>query len=392
MEHNEQYHDFRDLWHTWAAFLPIFLLLRRLDNPRGIAMPDKPFTVLIVDDERSIGEMIRTELSMTGFDCTVTSNPLEAVGLLSKRRFDVLVTDISMPRIGGLDLLAHVRRNALACKVILVTGVTNRDHLAQALILGAYDFIEKPLCLENLTNVVCAATSGRPRRPHLWDRAADALWLQSQTKAVSLESVQALVRAIEAKDCYTSRHSEQVAFYAERFARQIHAPEEIIEHIRIASLLHDVGKIGVPDGVLAKAGPLTDEEGEHIRRHSALGADILANITVFKQESVLVRHHHENWDGSGYPDGLAGEKIPLGARIIRVADSMDAMLMERTYKKSYSVEKVLTELLWCAGTEFDPNIIPGVLQWCQAHPAELTMSGEEPVGVQACLAVSGENP
>jgi response regulator RpfG family c-di-GMP phosphodiesterase len=330
-------------------------------------------TVLIVDDEPLVCEVIHEELSAAGFMCSSTSESAEAVELLDSRSFDALVTDISMPRISGLDLLAHVKRRSLPCRVILVTGNSKRDHLAQALVLGAYDYIEKPLKMEELTAVVCAATNGEADRPQLLTKAADAMWLKSQTKLASLESVWALVRAVEAKDPYTRRHSEQVADYATHFARLVQVPEPIVEHIRIASLLHDVGKIGVPDSILAKPGPLTAEEFEFIRRHPALGADILAKITAFGQEALLVRHHHENWDGSGYPDGLAGEEIPLGARIIKVADCMDAMLMDRTYKRGYSVEQMVDELARCAGTQFDPAVAATAIQWCRGNPDKLTL-------------------
>jgi putative two-component system response regulator len=332
--------------------------------------------VLIVDDEPLVGEMIREELSTGGFDCSVASEPAEAVRLLDSQGFDALVTDISMSPVSGLDLLAHVKRMSLPCRVILITGNSNRDLLAQALVVGAYDYIEKPLKMEELTAAVYAATNGKADCPRLLTKAADAIWLRSQTKLASLESVWALVRAVEAKDSYTRRHSEQVAYYATHFAQMIRVPEAAIDRIRIASLLHDVGKIGVPDSVLIKPGPLTDEEFEHMRRHPALGADILSKITIFSQEALLVRHHHENWDGHGYPDGLSGEEIPLGARIIQVADCVDAMLMERTYKKGYPVEQMLAELVRCAGTQFDPRVATAALAWCQSHREALFLSSK----------------
>jgi putative nucleotidyltransferase with HDIG domain len=199
---------------------------------------------------------------------------------------------------------------------------------------------------------------------------------RDQAARASLDSVLALVRAVEAKDAYTRRHSEQVAHYATSMAAAMGLPKTQVESIRIAALLHDIGKIGVPDHILTKAGPLTEDEFQHIRRHPALGAEILGTIGLFKAESLLVRHHHERWDGLGYPDGLAGEESPLGARVIMVADCIDAMLMERTYKKCYSVEKMLGELTRCAGTQFDPKIAAAALAWCQSHPEALFLPGE----------------
>ena len=137
-----------------------------------------------------------------------------------------------------------------------------------------------------------------------------------------------------------------------------------------------VGKIGVPDHILTKAGVLTAEEFQTIRLHPALGAEILGTIGLFKAESALVKHHHERWDGQGYPDGLSGVEIPLGARVIAVADCIDAMLMERTYKKSYSVERMLDEITRCAGTQFDSKIAVAARAWCQSHREALFLPGK----------------
>jgi putative nucleotidyltransferase with HDIG domain len=197
--------------------------------------------------------------------------------------------------------------------------------------------------------------------------------------------VLALVRAVDAKDSYTRRHSEQVAHYAKAIAEAMGLPARLIESIHIAALLHDIGKIGVPDRILTKVGTLTEEEFWHIRRHPALGAEILGTVGLFKAESLLVRHHHERWDGCGYPDGLTGEESPLGARVIMVADCIDAMLMERTYKKGYSVEKMLTELTRCAGTQFDPKIEAAALAWCQSHREALFLPGK---AAPACREVA----
>jgi putative nucleotidyltransferase with HDIG domain len=209
--------------------------------------------------------------------------------------------------------------------------------------------------------------------PLVDDTPSTAAELSPQARQALLDFVRALVRTVEAKDAYTRRHSEQVAHYAVNLARVLVLPETTVESIRVASLLHDIGKIGVPDRVLTKSGRLTDEEFEHIRRHPALGAEILANIPLFRREAQLVRHHHERWDGRGYPDGLAGQESPLASRIIQVADCIDAMLMERTYKKGYPVADMLGELIRCSGTQFDPQVAAAALQWCRSNPDKLIL-------------------
>ncbi len=334
--------------------------------------------VLIVDNQRSVCRLIAKELSAQGFRCEVATQGETAAKQLADGSFQLLIADIALPGVSGLELVAHARRRLPECKVILMAGAGRRDQLAQALMLGAWDYVEKPIDVDELTGLAGKAVEGESGIPGPPARAAEAMELSAQARQASLDSVRALVRAVEAKDPYTRRHSEQVAHYAVHLARALGLPAEQVERIGISSLLHDVGKIGVPDHILTKPGKLTDEEFEHIRRHSATGAEIVASVTLFSEEAQLIRHHHERWDGNGYPDGLAGEEIPLPSRIINVADSMDAMLMTRSYKPSYRVEKMLGELTRCAGTQFDPRIAAAAVQWCQESPEKLILAN--PVG------------
>jgi len=333
-------------------------------------------TVLIVDDEPRLCLLIGDELNTCGFDCHTTTDPQEARYLLEMECYDVLITDIAMPHISGLDLLALARQNAPACKVILITGASSREYLAQALMVGAYDYVEKPFSMKELLDSVRRAANDRGDIPRLPMRAAMAMELSEQAARTAFESIQALVKAVEAKDPYTRRHSEHVACYAVNLAATLGASAEVQETVRSAALLHDVGKIGVPDHILTKPGKLTSEEFEHIRRHPALGADILSNITLFGEHAMAVRHHHEKWDGSGYPEQLAAEEIPWISRILNIADSMDAMLMKRTYKDSYSIDKMLGELQRCAGTQFDPEMAVVAVAWCDQNIDKLLLPNE----------------
>ena len=341
-------------------------------------MSSKPPLALIVDDEPHICGLISEKLTEHGFSVRSTTEPKQALELLASLEPDVLITNVDTPRSTGLGLLAHVHENSLGCKVILITGRARRECLSQAIILGAYDYMETPLKMPDLIEVVSKAVSEAPG-DHLADKAAVALELVGLSRRASLDSVRALVLAVEAKDPYTRRHSEQVTHYAVNLAAALNLPQEMIESLRVAALLHDIGKIGVPDAILTKQGLFTAEEYEIMRLHPALGAELLSNITLFSQEARSVRHHHERWDGKGYPDSLAGEESPLLSRIMQVADSMDAMLMERGYKKSLSVEGMLAELVRGAGTQFDPKIVAVALQWCRANPDQLILPGMSPV-------------
>ncbi len=331
--------------------------------------------VLVVDDEPMVCSLIQEELLRYGIECRIVSDPRQAASLIETREFSVMIADITMPHVSGLELLLHARRYAPECKVILITGHSIREYLAKAITLGAYDYVEKPFRARVLGPMVYRAMAGDDSVPHLSARAAAAMEKGEQAQASAFEAVRALVLAVEAKDTYTKQHSEQVAHYALNLAQSLSLPMNMANRIRIAALLHDIGKIGVPDHVLTKPEALTPEEFAYIRRHPALGSEILASITVFEQEALLVRHHHERWDGQGYPDGLIGDEIPLGSRIIQVADCMDAMLMERTYKGGHSVDKMLHELVRCAGTQFDYKVAAAGVAWCRMHPGELILPG-----------------
>jgi putative nucleotidyltransferase with HDIG domain len=320
--------------------------------------------------------LIREELAERGIPCQVAHSAEQARLLIDVASPDVLVADIQMPGKSGLELLQYARSRSPACRVVLITAYSRRQYLTQAILLGAHDYIEKPFQANQIGDTVCRALASASQGPVLLDRAAEALEMDLQVRQASLESVTALVLAVEAKDPYTRRHSEQVAHYSVSLARAVGMTAAEIESVRVAALLHDIGKIGVPDQILTKPGPLTEAEFQLVCRHPALGADILSHLSAFAVEADLVRHHHERWDGRGYPDGLAGSQTPAASRVIQIADSVDAMLMERTYKSGYPVEVVLDELCRCAGTQFDPDLAAAAGRWCHANRDKLILPGD----------------
>ncbi len=350
-------------------------------------MNERKVEVLVVDDEPAIGRLIGECLTGEGYDCRVFSDAQAAMKTLRDASADVVITDVVMPRATGLDVLLCARKHAPDCSVILLTGHSNRQRLTQALALGAYDYLEKPLRIDELLESVSRAADEARAAPRLQLKAAAALELGSSAIQASLETVRALTRAVEAKDPYTRRHSAHVARYAMGIAEELDVPPADREPLRTASLLHDVGKIGVPDHVLTKPGPLTADEFECIRRHPQIGADILANITMFDEEAKVVRSHHERWDGGGYPDGLPGERTPLASRIIGVADAMDAMLMARSYKPPFGVERMMEELRVGEGGQFDPSVARAARRWCEGGPDRLILP-EHDVSSLPCEATA----
>jgi len=353
-------------------------------------MPANSVHILVVDDEVQICDLICAWMTRRGLKCTAVTTLDEARAILASQPIAVLIADVCMPGATGMDLLAFANAHTPGCRSILISGQCDTDKLSEALTLGAYDYIMKPLDMVQLAETIekAAAMAGDDSSLRLPRRAARAMQLEAQLRQASFDSISALVQAVEAKDPYTRQHSEQVAHYAVALAEYINDPVLDIDSIRIASLLHDIGKIGVPDSVLTKPTRLTDEEFAQIRRHPILGDDILANIPLFAAEARLVRCHHEWWNGAGYPDGLVGEQVPVGGRIIHIADSMDAMLMSRTYKRAYPLGKMLDELKKGAGTQFDPYVAAAAIQWCDDCKDKLILSSPATTDSLAVPALS----
>jgi len=194
---------------------------------------------------------------------------------------------------------------------------------------------------------------------------------EHSSEAMLLEFARALVQTVEAKDPYTRRHSEHTVHYCRQLADAAGLSPRRRDTLCTAALLHDIGKIAVPDSILTKSGRLTRSEFGFVRLHPDAGADILQNISLMAEQARIVREHHERWDGTGYPHGLAGKDICLGGRLLNIADSIDAMLMDRTYKRGYSLDRVLRELRIGAGAQFDPELAALAARWCEQNPAQL---------------------
>jgi response regulator RpfG family c-di-GMP phosphodiesterase len=343
-------------------------------------MQSAPKNVLIVGDDVRLCLLIGDELCRGDFDCHSVTDLQEVRQLLDTGGYDLLIAEVTGPHVTCMDLLLHACKTSHRHKVILTTGTPNHEFLTEALMLGAYECLERPFDVSELARLAREATGADALTSPLATRAAAVMTDSAQVKAAALESVQALALAVAAKDPYTRRHGEQVTHYAISLAEAFDACPDVIESVRVAAMLHDIGYVGVPDRILAKSGPLSDEEFEHVCRHPAMGAKILAAIALFEREALIVRHHHEDWDGGGYPDGLAGEEIPWAARIIRVADAMDTMLVGRAHRDPYSVDKMLGQLRLGAGKQFDPEVAAMATQWCRENTDSL-ISAEQPVGV-----------
>ena len=321
-------------------------------------------TVLVIDDELVIRELVMEILESAGHDVTGADSAERALALLDTNEFDLVVSDVVMPGLSGIELLEAVNAHRASLPVVLVTGAGTYDTLSQALMRGAAGLVTKPFAHKDLQAAVADALERATRsRDELRERLL----------APTLAS--ALANAIEARDEYLHGHCERLASLAVRMA-ELHglAPDET-ETIRLGAILHDVGKIGIPDSVLLKPSTLDEEERRIIETHPEIGDKLLEPLDLLAGARPIVRHHHERWNGLGYPDGLAGEEIPLGARIVAVADAIEVMSARQLYRQPRIPAEIVEELVAQRGVQWDPEIVDLALDLIESGELELTSDG-----------------
>jgi len=324
--------------------------------------------ILIVDDEKMIYSVIARRLAKEGYPCVMANNGREALGYFYKNNFSLIISDIRMPEMNGLELLKNVKAVRPDMMFIIMTAYPEIDMAVEAIRLGANDFIIKPADLELVVFSVKKALEQKRMEEEIeahhknldklveerTSKLREALFILKKTH---LDSVKTLAGAIDAKDPYTRGHSDSVKRMSMKIGMKLGFSEERLESLLFGALLHDIGKIGIQDEVLQKKGPLSSEEYQHVQRHPLIGVKIVEGIDFFKDKIPMIRNHHEHFDGSGYPDGLIGENIPLEARIIAVADAFDAMRSLRHHRRAMPVEDVILEMGKGKGRQFDPQIL-----------------------------------
>jgi putative two-component system response regulator len=304
-------------------------------------------TILIVEDNQVLREGIREMLSVEGYHVLCASNGKEALEQMSTFNPDLILSDIAMPEMDGFEFLRQVRSHAewVTIPFLILTARGEKDDILIGKSLGVEDYLVKPLTRQELLTAVHARLS-----------RAQEIKLAQLHKAYEA-SLTALANAIDVRDPYTRGHVERVTAYAQVIAEQMGCRDSLIEQIRFGSILHDIGKIVIQDEMLLKPDTLTSSEWEKMRLHPITGAEMIKHIDYLAAAMPIVRYHHERWDGNGYPDGLKGEEIPLGARIVAVADSFDAMSIDRPYRNGRGLEEAYQEILRCSGTQFDPQVV-----------------------------------
>lgn len=315
--------------------------------------------ILVVDDEPNIRRLLERFLGRLGHVVRTAGTVPDAVGLLASDSFDLVITDLRLPGPSGLDLLVEVRSRAPGTRMILMSAHADIAAASTAIDRGVDQFIVKPFDLEDLrARVTTSLVRHRAERDAAREREVLEARLQqrdTESKIWVLRAAHALAAAVEAKDSYTAGHARRVTSYAMSIAEVIGSIDLL--RFRLAGDLHDVGKIGVPDTVLNKPGRLTNEEFEMVKKHAEIGEGILQPMVDDPLVLGVVRWHHERWDGRGYPDGLAGEDISLPARVLAVADTLDAMTSRRAYRESQPWEAAVAEIRRCSGSQFDPAVV-----------------------------------
>jgi len=324
--------------------------------------------ILIVDDEEVICNVLDRRLTKEGYLCTTAHNGKEALNLFYQNSYSLILSDIKMPEMTGIELLQKVKAIDPKIKIIMVTAYPEIDLAVNAMRLGAYDFIIKPADLDLIVMSVKKALESKRLEEEIEtyhtrleelveERTAKLQQAYRYLKKSHLDSVKVLAEAIDAKDPYTRGHSDRVKRMSLAIARHMGFTEERLETLEYGALLHDIGKIGIKDEILQKEGPLSREEYEIIREHPLIGVKIVEGVEFFRDKIPIIRHHHEFYDGSGYPDRLVGEAIPLEARIISLPDAFDAMTSARPHRGVMPLQDAILEMEKYKGKQFDPKVL-----------------------------------
>jgi putative nucleotidyltransferase with HDIG domain len=328
--------------------------------------------ILIVDDEEAIREVVSTLLESQGYSCTLAANGRIAVDHLKAHSPDLVLSDMVMPEMDGLKLLEWARDHDKDIPVIMVTAMHDLSTALDAIRCGAYDYILKPFEKDQLYMSVRRALEHRRlllenrNYQRNLEKLVDEQTAQIRGALQQLEgsyddTLEALGGALDLKDAETEGHCKRVTAFTLAIAQALKVDIAQLPEIARGAFLHDIGKMAIPDHILRKPGPLTPDEQKIMRTHCAIGFDMLSRVPFLRDVAKIVLAHQEHYDGSGYPNGLKGEDIPLGARIFAVADTLDAMTSDRPYRSALSLEQAKAEIKRCSGTQFDPKVAEAFL-------------------------------
>lgn len=344
--------------------------------------------ILVVDDDDEARSAVAGFLDDYASDIRQADSVNSAICCLAEHDCDVVVCDIYMPEKHGLELIRIIRERQKGIAFVVMTGRPELPDVITALRLRVDGFLEKPFSRAQLIDAVDLAYKTIRNQQRL-ERRLTLLSSEIKVKSEQLReaftnlevtersSLEGLVAALDAREHETCAHSFRVRAYTSCLAEQVKYPHDLIVELERAALLHDVGKIVVPDSILLKPSRLTAEEFEQCKMHSVSGALILGSIPSLSRVAKIVRHHHERWDGTGYPDKLEGNNIPLGARLFTIADTLDALISDRCYRPANSFINARKEIIRCSGNQFDPSVVEEFLQIPEVQWLERRATAEE---------------
>ncbi|HMA38454.1 MAG TPA: HD domain-containing phosphohydrolase [Gemmatimonadales bacterium] len=333
-------------------------------------MPNRPpppsVALLVVDDEEPIRNALKRFLEGEQFAVHTAASGQEALAALQQHDIALMLADIRMPGMSGIDLVPQALEVAPDLAVVMLSAVNDATTAALCMQRGAMDYLTKPIELDDLARAVQRALrrrAGLVESRHLEVQLKEE-WARERAEAhrVTIATLEAMVNAMEARDPYLRGHSARVADLAATVAAHLRLSDDEVEQIRLAGRLHDIGKIGTRESVMNKQGPLTPEEYEHVKQHVIIGSQILSPLVHLGPVLGSVRSHHERWDGTGYPDGLRGEEIPIGARIIGAAEIYDALCTSRPYQEKLPSPQAIRRMGDLAGTVLDPKVFAALAE------------------------------
>ena len=329
----------------------------RLSESNQANSPMSKYKIIAVDDEQGIVDSLSVFLNKSGYTLTGVTDPLKAIEMVKNEHYDLMLLDFLMSPIHGDQVVEEIRKFDKGLYILLLTGQKDLapplDTIRRLSIQG---YCEKSDKFDQLLLLIESAIKSIEQMNIIKKINEELKDSREQLEKAYLESIETLRMTVEAKDPYTRGHSERVAEFSVLIGEKLGLSEQDLKTLKIGGLFHDIGKIGIPDAILLKESKLTDDEYSEIKNHPAIGKHILSNATIFKDIIPIVYHHHEKYNGTGYPERLAGEAIPLFARIAAVADTFDAMTSKRSYRNAIPIEIVKEEFVKCSGTQFDPEI------------------------------------
>lgn len=331
-----------------------------------------PYKIIACDDENGILDSLSVFLKRSGYQLVGVTDPYEAIERVRNEHFDLMLLDFIMTPIHGDKVVEEIRKFNQELYILLLTGHKDlAPPLETIKRLSIQGYCEKSDKFDQLLLLIESGLRSVEQMKIISKINQELKDKNQELENAYLESIQTLRYTVEAKDSYTRGHSDRVADFSVLIGKYLGLPEEDLKILRIGGLFHDIGKIGVPDSILLKEAKLTSEEYSEIKNHPSIGKQILSNASIFQDMIPIVYHHHEKFDGTGYPTGLAGEDIPLFARIAAVADTFDAMTTKRSYRNALPLEVVRAEIEKCSGTQFDPAIAKVFLDILDHHYDEI---------------------